>query len=116
MCEQAVKYGEYKLNDYVIQNDDTMRVILGVGHFAIIDWDDYEMVNPYTWTIENKTKKYAINVLKKIRMHRLIMSCPKGMTVDHINGNGLDNRRSNLRICTLSQNKPYFRHNDFHLR
>lgn len=37
-------------------------------------------------------------------MHRLITGAPDGLTVDHINGNGLDNRQCNLRICTLAQN------------
>jgi hypothetical protein len=37
-------------------------------------------------------------------MHRQIMKPPRGMCVDHINGNGLDNRRCNLRICTPKQN------------
>jgi flagellar basal body rod protein FlgC len=37
-------------------------------------------------------------------MHRLIMNTPDGMDTDHINSNGLDNRRQNLRICTHAEN------------
>jgi hypothetical protein len=37
-------------------------------------------------------------------MHRMVLQVPKGKAVDHINGDGLDNRKANLRIATLSQN------------
>lgn len=40
----------------------------------------------------------------KIRLHRFITNCPKGMVVDHINGDTLDNRMRNLKITTQSEN------------
>lgn len=42
--------------------------------------------------------------LKQVFLHRYITNTPKGMEVDHINGNGLDNRKVNLRICTRAEN------------
>lgn len=42
---------------------------------------------------------------RKVQMHRLILNAPENMEVDHINGNRLDNRRENLRLCNSSQNK-----------
>ena len=40
----------------------------------------------------------------KVRLHRFLTDCPDNMVVDHINGNGLDNRRENLRICSQLEN------------
>lgn len=73
----------------------------------LFDDIDKELVNSKTWKIVDKNTghtKYAITKPGGKFMHRLIMDCPKGLEVDHINGNGLDNRRINLRICSRSQN------------
>lgn len=87
------------------------RIPLTQGKYAIVDDADYEWLNQYKWCVT--TTLYAIYAIryvggrknqKCIWMHRLIMDAPKGMDVDHINHNGLDNRRSNLRVCTRSQN------------
>jgi hypothetical protein len=88
--------------------DDSVRYIaLTKGRYAIVDAADYEVLNRYRWCVSGKgSRAYAVRCHKgtHISMHRFLMKPPKGMVVDHINGNGLDNRRSNLRICTQQQN------------
>jgi hypothetical protein len=80
----------------------------GAIHYALVDKEDYERLNQYSWRLHEF--RCAIRTTKKngkvitIRMHREIMNTPKGMDTDHINGNPLDNRKVNLRICTHQQN------------
>jgi len=83
------------------------------GTNAIIDEKDYEIVSAHNWWLTKQgyayTQTCTNNVRTTILMHRLIMR-PNSKEVDHINGDKLDNRRSNLRICTRSQNnanKPH---------
>ena len=81
------------------------------GEFVAIDDEDLPLVEPYYWAARRtNTSIYAINgyhdgIYRPLHMHRLILNAPKGLFVDHINGNGLDNRRCNLRLCTASQNQ-----------
>ena len=79
-----------------------------VNKYTIIDDDMYEYLKDYNWYMQ--TCGYAC-ARKKIDgewiawlMHRAIMNTPKGMCTDHINHNKLDNRKSNLRICTHTEN------------
>lgn len=85
-----------------------MRIPLTQGKFAIVDKQDFELVNQYKWHLFGKgyaARDEKINgKKKKVSMHRLILQPPKGMETDHINQNILDNRRKNLRICTHQQN------------
>lgn len=80
---------------------------------AIVDDVDYPEVSKYKWyaTWNTPVKNYYAErdtyidgKRIKIKMHRFIMNTPKGLCVDHINHNTLDNRRSNLRNVTYSQN------------
>jgi hypothetical protein len=91
--------------------DGTREIPLTRGMVALVDSHDYDFLLQWRWNAKiNKTHRtfYATrtegNESRTIHMHRVILSVPIGMSVDHINGNGLDNRRSNLRICTSHEN------------
>lgn len=71
------------------------------------DLADYQLIKDYHWYLNSKgyLRGAKRSMKKQVFMHRLITKCPKGLTVDHIDHNKLNNQRSNLRICTLSQNQ-----------
>jgi hypothetical protein len=78
---------------------------------ALVDDEDYELVSRYKWRLlRGQRNLYVITWFPGTpravaRMHRLITGATDGEWVDHINHDGLDNRRANLRICTASQNQ-----------
>lgn len=85
------------------------RLRLRSGSYAKVDESEYDELNRYTWSLtpngyaarsENKKGKISI-----FYMHRVVAKTPKGKLTDHINGDKLDNRSSNLRHCTNSQNQ-----------
>lgn len=88
------------------------RIPLSRGLFAIVDNDLFDYLNQWKWSAARNygTVYYATRYARlngkdtTVRMHRVIMNAPRGTQVDHINGNGLDNRRENLRFCTTKQN------------
>jgi hypothetical protein len=81
------------------------KVPLGHGQFAIVDDEDYDKVVQYKWHIMANKAGSHMYAATKLRMHRLVIDAPPGIMVDHINGDTLDNRKSNLRLCTNSQNQ-----------
>ncbi len=83
------------------------------GLVALVDDDDFESLSKFSWAAQPMGKThYAIRSShaphghrKTIRMHREVLNLLPHQSVDHINRNGLDNRRENLRAATDSQNR-----------
>ena len=81
-----------------------MKIQLTKGYKAIIDKEDFEKVNKYSWHFSNGYPYARINH-KLIKIDRYILGQENNkLHIDHINGDGLDNRKSNLRMVTRSQN------------
>lgn len=74
---------------------------LSRGEVAIVDDENFEELSQSKWHCDKQG--YAVRGDHEY-MHRIIMNAPKGMTVDHINGDKLDNRRENLRLCEHAEN------------
>lgn len=89
------------------------EIKLTQGKIAFVDNKNYEILNKFKWCAYwDKWNWYALRnsyfingKRKKIWMHREIMNAEKGVQVDHRNGNGLDNRKENLRLCNNQQNQ-----------
>jgi len=84
----------------------TKEILLTKEYKAIVDDDDYEILSKFKWSArESGRRVYASrHPGRTMHMHREILGAPKDMDVDHIDGNGLNNQRSNLRLATRSQN------------
>jgi len=89
-------------------HDGFCYIPLTKGRQAIVDPEDYEWLRRRKWCtlLSPDGRAYAASHIDghKTYMHRLIMNPPQGRFVDHVNGNGLDNRRCNLRLCTPAEN------------
>lgn len=92
------------------------EIQLSKGQVALVDDEDFEWLSKYAWWAHwhRPSKQYKARTTIKGKnhfMHRMVLNAPKGRQVDHRNGNQLDNRRENLRLCTHGQNqanrRPY---------
>lgn len=89
----------------------TKNIPLTKGKIALVDDDDYEWLYIFKWRWQpiHGIPGYAVRTSNgnRLYMHRVILNltCENKVEVDHINGNGLDNRRCNLRICNRMQNR-----------
>jgi HNH endonuclease/AP2 domain len=90
------------------------EIALTQGKVAIVDPDDYEALSKFKWYAYWDPHPQTYRARRNIRdlngkrqtvlMHRQILNSPTGIEVDHRDGDGLNNRRDNLRSATSSQN------------
>lgn len=88
------------------------EIALTQGKVALVDDEDFEELSKFKWYAHKEPHTfYAMRqsrgshkFRKKILMHRAIMHPPENLEIDHFNGNGLDNQKSNLRIVTTRIN------------
>ena len=104
----AVVVGLPAIERAKIRANTVKQIPLTQGKFALIDDADYEWLNKWKWYAHKRGHTYYAE--RKVRdqtilMHRIIISVPSRTEIDHISRNGLDNRRSNLRFCTCSENQ-----------
>ncbi len=86
------------------------KLKLTKGYIALVDDEDFNWLNQWKWSADKDG--YAFRSIKKvengkrtcIKMHRQIMNADKGQDVDHINHIAYDNRKSNLRLCSRTEN------------
>lgn len=86
----------------------TIEIPLSRGHVALIDDTDADIITRFSWYLNGSERAYYARgkvAGKPIFMHRLLVGDPPEFRVDHINHDGLDNRRSNLRLATHGQNQ-----------
>lgn len=76
----------------------------GKGKSVKIDDDDYKKFNHLVWHLSDTGYAVRRTNGETVRLHRLIVNCPEGLVVDHLNGDKLDCRKSNMRVCTQAEN------------
>lgn len=92
------------------------KIKLTKGKYALVDDEDYGYLNKFKWKFS--PEGYAVTMVqintnkrKSISMHRMASNPFTELTTDHINGNKIDNRKNNLRLCTQRENcmnrKPF---------
>lgn len=95
--------------NFILCYGETSGIFTSKGEEILVDTEDLPVLIPYNWVVFNTG--YAMAKGKQtnyerdtIAMHRLLMSPPKPMVVDHINQQRSDNRKNNLRVVTRSEN------------
>lgn len=99
-------------HNVIEQQGDTIIMFDEKGNFTLIDAEDYIKVKDIYWYQEINGYWRGYNGTRaKLLLHRCILEAPKGLVVDHINHKRFDNRKTNIRLCSQSQNLMNRKHN-----
>lgn len=105
--DRRLNFQTYNINGVM---SNTKLIHLTKGMFAIVDEEDFERVNQHKWyaykaptTYYAQRKSKNRNTYEDKHMHHMVLGL-RNVIVDHIDGDGLNNRKSNLRRCTTAQN------------
>ncbi len=111
-CDYCGGTKSIRKGKFLDQGDGTYLIPVTRGEYALIDADDWLLIKDYAWQLKSDSKnKYAKTTIKvngdkiNLKMHRVILGLSDpAIHVDHINHNGLDNRRCNIRLCNSNTN------------
>ena len=106
-CKARKKQNKYDLSgDYGIgytnnvdPSDPTHK-----RNYFYFDLEDYDIIKDYCWCFDKDGYLFTMCDFHSIKIHRLIMNCPDNMVVDHIKHNNYDNRKKELRVCSVLKN------------
>jgi hypothetical protein len=98
------------MQNFIFIYGEYAGVITKSGEEILCDTSDIPKIMHYTWKVTRRRAGATGYALARkgnntsVYLHRVLLDAPKGLEVDHINRNGLDNRRSNIRLATTLQN------------
>ena len=95
--------GRKRKNTYDVQGD-TVVVTTSSGKTFLVDTADLEQVQMYSWCFSKTGYLVATVDHRTVKLHRYLLQPDASAVVDHINGDPADNRRCNLRVCTVKDN------------
>lgn len=112
-CRKCMgEYYKAKPNEIILKENYAEIVIKTKKNGTVkskIDLEDVEKVKDHSWVAikhphVNNFYIYLNSSTKHLKLHRYLMNCPEKLVIDHINHDTLDNRKCNLRICTIAEN------------
>lgn len=118
LCISCARDKSFMPNSYAVKNYEECIIYLSSGRECFIDRNDLtRILNVCRWhETKSSSTYYAVGKVngKPVKMHHFVLPKRKGFDIDHINMNGLDNRRDNLQYLTRSENlrkAPAWSHN-----